>query len=227
MTPDQIVHQTWDDAVSRVAVAAGRSVTTDRATDRGAAADRAPLRQALLTAYREPLRAYHTLDHIAALLALFDEHGTCAREPDAVRLAILYHDIVYNPRRHDNEAASAAVAVRDLTALGAPPALIARVAALVLATQHGAAPPDRTDTDLCLLLDLDLSVLAAAPAIYDAYAAAIRREYAHVPGLLYRPGRRKVLQRFVDTVPLYLTPHLADRWDAAARQNLRREIAGV
>jgi predicted metal-dependent HD superfamily phosphohydrolase len=215
MTPEQIVRQTLDDAVSRLGMAGCRSVTVDVA----------PTQQALLTAYREPLRAYHTLDHIAALLDLFEEHGKLAAEPDAVRLAILYHDIVYNPRRPDNEAASAAVAVRDLTVLGAPTALIERVAALVLATQHGTTSPDPADTDLCLLLDLDLSVLAAAPAIYDAYAAAIRREYAHVPGLLYRPGRRKVLQRFLDTAPLYLTPQLADRWDAAARQNLAREIS--
>jgi predicted metal-dependent HD superfamily phosphohydrolase len=206
------VSQTWDNMIVGMGLA------------NGAASD---MRVALLTAYAEPARAYHTLEHIAALLTLFDTHGSGVVDRDAVLLAILYHDVVYDPKRADNEAASARLATRDLAALGAPPALIGRVAALVLATQHGAKPADPMDTDLCLLLDLDLSVLAAAPAAYDAYAAAIRREYTHVPSLLYRPGRRKVLQHFLNTVPLYRTQPLAARWDAAARQNLRREIAGL
>jgi len=32
-----------------------------------------------------------------------------------------------------------------------------------------------------ILISIDLSILAAEPSRYDAYAAAIRNEYAHVP----------------------------------------------
>ena len=214
MTADAQLVAAWNQLTARLAASTGQSL-------RNAALDR------LLAAYREPHRAYHTVEHIAALLALFARHGGSAHDPDAVRLAILYHDVVYDPRRADNEAVSAELAQRDLTALGIGPTLIQRVAQLVLATQHGVHPPDAADTDLALLVDLDLSVLAAAPGAYDAYAAAIRREYAHVPSLLYRPGRRRVLQKFLDAGQLYLTPSLRAAWEAPARANLARETASL
>jgi predicted metal-dependent HD superfamily phosphohydrolase len=218
MTADTRLSMAWDELAAKLAPSSGQSL-------RDATRDR------LLAAYREPHRAYHTVEHIVALLALFAMHGGSARDPDAIRLAILYHDAVYDPRRSDNEAVSADVARRDLVALGIGPALVQRVTQLVLATQHGAHPPDAADTDhdtdLALLLDLDLSVLAAAPAAYDAYAAAIRREYAHVPDLLYRPGRRRVLQKFLGTGQMYLTPALKLSWEAPARVNLAREIASL
>jgi predicted metal-dependent HD superfamily phosphohydrolase len=210
-TSDERVETAWDQLTAKVAS------TSDPARRR-------TMRQQLLAAYREPHRAYHTLDHIAALLALFDVHGGSARDPDAVLLAILYHDVVYDPRRSDNEAVSAQIAARDLTELGVAPRLVARVADLVLATQHGVHSPDAADTDLALLLDLDLSVLAASMGDYDAYAAAIRHEYAHVPSLLYRPGRRRVLEKFLAADQLYLTADLKAQWEQPARANLAREI---
>jgi predicted metal-dependent HD superfamily phosphohydrolase len=214
MLPDERLMATWDQLAVRLAPSAP-------------AATRDAMRDRLLAAYNEPHRAYHTVAHIAALLALFDVHGGRARDPDALRLAILYHDAVYDPRRSDNEAVSADMAERDLTALGAGKELIERVVQLIRATQHGAHAVDPADTDLALLLDLDLSVLAASPADYDAYAAAIRREYQHVPGLLYRPGRRRVLQAFLDAGQLYLTPSLRAQWEQPARANLAREINGL
>ena len=48
-------------------------------------------------AYREPHRHYHTLDHIADLLTLLGRHGKGTADRDALELAILFHDIVYDP----------------------------------------------------------------------------------------------------------------------------------
>jgi predicted metal-dependent HD superfamily phosphohydrolase len=181
----------------------------------------------LVAAYCEPHRAYHTVAHIAALLELLDLHAATVRDADLVTLAILYHDAVYDPRRADNEAASAEVARQDLAALGVNDGRIERVSHLVLATQHGVHVPDAHDKDLALLLDLDLSVLAAPAADYDVYARAIRREYSHVPDLLYRPGRRRVLQKFINADQLYLTPTLQTAWQHAAKANLIREIGSL
>jgi predicted metal-dependent HD superfamily phosphohydrolase len=181
MTPEERIVRAWTDALVRIAPAA------DAARSRGMCA-------ALLAAYAEPSRHYHDGAHIAAMLALFDRHGGLAVDPDAVTLAILYHDCVYDARRGDNEAASAAASARDLGGLGVSDELQRRVVHLIQATRHGASVPDPADGDLALLLDLDLSVLAAGPAVYDAYAAAIRREYAHVPEPLYKAGRGRVLR---------------------------------
>ena len=180
----------------------------------------------LVCAYAEPHRHYHTLDHIAALLRLLEEHGRGVGDHDAVALAILFHDVVYDPARHDNEDASAAHTIDRLTRLGFPRELVAKVARYVSATAHGQdalSPED--DADLALLLDLDLSVLAVAPAEYHAYAQAIRREYAHVAEEPYRSGRRRVLQVFLAREGIYRTEQLRALWEARARANIADEIA--
>ena len=102
----------------------------------------------LVCAYGEPHRHYHTLDHIAALLRLLEEHGRGVGDHDAVALAILFHDVVYDPARHDNEDASAAHTIDRLTRLGFPRELVAKVARYVSATAHGQdalSPEDDAD----------------------------------------------------------------------------------
>jgi predicted metal-dependent HD superfamily phosphohydrolase len=180
----------------------------------------------LVHAYSEQGRHYHTLDHIAALFHLLDRHGAGLIDRNAVELAIFFHDAVYAPTRSDNEEQSAALARERLTALGLPAALVASVADLVLATQHGSEPSaQQDDADMALLLDLDLSILAADRPAYAAYAQAIRSEYAVYPDLIYRPGRRRVLGEFLARPRIYRTGLLHELWDAAARANLAWELA--
>jgi predicted metal-dependent HD superfamily phosphohydrolase len=178
----------------------------------------------LVRAYAEPHRHYHTLDHVADLLRLWEKHGG-ASDAGAVRLAILFHDAVYDPMRRDNEAASAKLAVRQLSALGFPQQLLGKIETYILATRHGAAPQAMEDADLDMLLDLDLSVLAAASDRYRIYALAIRQEYSAVPDALYRPGRRRVLEGFLARPQIYRTERLRALWEAPARANLSAEIA--
>jgi len=180
----------------------------------------------IMRGYAEPHRHYHTIEHIASLLRLLDEHGHKVIDRDAMVLAILFHDIVYDPARHDNEEASADVAAERLAQLGLPDRLIIKVRRYILATRHGESVGTIDETDLALLLDLDLSVLATAPALYRVYALAIRREYAHVPDVLYRSGRRHVLEGFRARERIYRT-ELHALWEEPARANLAGEIAGL
>lgn len=211
MTAQELVSRAWRDLAHR----------------HGCAADSAERVLAdLVRAYGEPHRHYHTLSHIANLLQLLDEHGGIA-DGDAVTLAILFHDAVYDPARQDNEAASATLAREQLMLLGLPQQLIAKVEYYILATQHGASLSVGGDADLHVLLDLDLSVLAATPDRYRAYAQAIRQEYAAVPDALYRSGRRRVLEGFLARPQIYRTERLRALWEASARANLSSEIAGL
>jgi predicted metal-dependent HD superfamily phosphohydrolase len=205
-----LVRRTWHDVVARVAATASR-------VDRGIWFD------GLAAAYDEPHRAYHELRHIAAMLRGLSAQA--GQGSDALVLAILFHDVIYDPTRNDNEAESALRAQRVLTALGVSPALTKRVSELVLATAHFATASRETDPETALLLDLDLAILAATPADYDAYCKAIRHEYKHVPDDAFAAGRKRVLAHFIALRPLFLTPALADRWDAAARENLAGELA--
>jgi predicted metal-dependent HD superfamily phosphohydrolase len=198
MSARELVSDAWRDLARRLSCDAASAEST---------------LQELVRAYAEPHRHYHTHDGVSDI--------------DTVKLVILFHDAVYDPARHDNEAASANLAVRQLSALGFPRPLLGKVERYILATQHGAAPQATGDADLNTLLDLDLSVLAAAPDRYRAYALAIRQEYAAVPDTLYRPGRRCVLEGFLARPQIYRIERLRTLWEAAARANLSGEIAAL
>ncbi|MGC4854893.1 metal-dependent phosphohydrolase [Micromonospora sp. DT4] len=179
----------------------------------------------LLARWREPHRHYHTVAHLGVVLDVVDRHAGLAGRPDLVRLAAWCHDAVYDPRAAGdaNERDSATLAGRLLTGLGVPAPAVAEVRRLVLLTAgHRVAPGD---SDGALLCDADLAVLAGPPAAYDRYAAAIRREYAHVPDPAFRSGRATVLTGLLALPTLFRLAPLAARWEAPARDNLRRELA--
>jgi predicted metal-dependent HD superfamily phosphohydrolase len=177
---------------------------------------------ALLARWREPHRAYHTTAHLTAVLDRLDELPGVT---DAVRLSAWFHDAVYDPRATDNEARSAELAEAVLPPLGVAAGTVAEVARLVRLTA-GHRPVDG-DTAGAVLCDADLAVLAGTPEDYRAYAAAIRREYRHVPDGAFRTGRAAVLADLLDRLQLYNTPAGRRRWEAAARANMAAELTGL
>jgi predicted metal-dependent HD superfamily phosphohydrolase len=180
----------------------------------------------LLRAYSEPGRQYHTIEHIASLFRQLEDYGHAVVDRDAMALAILFHDVVYDPLRHDNEEKSAALARHRLASVGFPDEVVAKVARYIHATKHG-QDLVTNDPDLAVLLDLDLSTMAAAPAEYRMYADAIRREYARVPDGMYRLGRRRILEGFLARARIYRTDQLHELWEERARDNMSREIADL
>jgi predicted metal-dependent HD superfamily phosphohydrolase len=78
-----------------------------------------------------------------------------------------------------------------------------------------------------VLISIDLSILAAEPPRYDAYAAAIRKEFAHVPDDAYRAGRSGVLSRFAARPVIFPDPAFARAHEKKARDNLARELASL
>ncbi|WP_433530099.1 HD domain-containing protein [Micromonospora sp. CA-263727] len=178
----------------------------------------------LVERWREPHRHYHDLEHLTAVLDVVDRYASAAARPELVRLAAWCHDAVYDPRAPGdrNEHDSAALGDLLLTRAGLPAAEVAEVHRLVLLTAGHAVDP--ADADGALLCDADLAILAAPPPEYDRYAAAIRREYAHVPEPDYRTGRARVLTALLTLPALYRTPALATRWEPPARTNLTHEL---
>ena len=172
--------------------------------------------------YSEPARHYHTLRHVAAMLATLRSFRDQCQDATALELAVWFHDAVYDARRGDNEEESAAFADAALAPANVSEVTRDRVKRLILATKTHRAGPD--DADCRILLDADLAILGASPADYDAYAAAIRREYDWVPEADYRAGRARVLRGFLDRDRLYRTEALA-ALEQPARANLSREIA--
>jgi predicted metal-dependent HD superfamily phosphohydrolase len=172
--------------------------------------------------WAEGHRKYHTLQHLRECLALFDRDRLLAEHPGEVAIALWFHDAIYDTTRHDNEAESADWARRELRAIGAPPEGADRVHALVMATRHSDVP---ATPDERLLVDIDLAILGADEARFDAYERQVRDEYAHVPEALFRARRREILHAFVERAPIYNTPTYVRRFEAAAKANLGRSLA--
>jgi predicted metal-dependent HD superfamily phosphohydrolase len=176
----------------------------------------------LLARWGEPHRHYHTVSHLAFVLAVIDEHATHAVDATAVRLAAWFHDAIYDPHRVDNEEASALLAESSLPGMGVSPDRVAEVARLIrLTASHDPAPGDRNGE---LLSDADLAVLASPPETYASYTTGVRREYAHVSDADFAVGRASVLHNLLSLARLYHTPALRERWEEAARANVSREL---
>jgi len=175
----------------------------------------------LVAAYSAPNRHYHNLGHIEdCLAALASVDGLSAADQDVLTQAIWWHDVVYDPTRSDNEELSAQLAEQAVSA-----SIRQEVGRLIRLTRtHQVAPDDRLGS---ILISIDLSILGAPIDRYDAYAAAIRKEFAHVPDEAYRSGRRDVLRRFTSRAVIYPYADFAKRHDHQARDNLAREIASL
>ncbi len=185
----------------------------------GAAGEGNTLFEQLKAAYAEPQRHYHTLQHLGECLAAFDEAQALAEHPHAVEMALWFHDAIYDVKVHDNEQRSAEWSRDALLAAGVSSESAKHVHDLVLATRHTAVPSGQDER---LLVDIDLSILAAERARFDEYEQQIRQEYRYVPGFLFRRKRREILKGFLDRPAIYSTPHFHDRLEGRARDNLRR-----
>jgi len=173
-----------------------------------------------------PDRGYHGWSHPLALLKLHAEVEDKLNDAEAVRCAILLHDAIYEPRRKDNESRSAALAAEMLKGVVPEPTL-GRTLRLIEATAHHEIPahlPADEVADMAMFLDMDLSILGAAPAVFDAYEAGVRHEYREVPEEAFRSGRAAILEGFLAREALYFSDWGRERFEVAARENLARSV---
>ncbi|TYA75040.1 hypothetical protein FUA24_13495 [Seonamhaeicola marinus] len=142
---------------------------------------------------------------------------------DAVLFAVWYHDIIYSATKKDNEVQSANYAQERLTSLNLEKGLIETIKTLIISTQkHEIILTENNDN--ALLLDMDLSILGSSWEDYHKYLKNIRKEYAIFPNFMYRKGRKKVLQHFLERDTLYFTAYFQSKFEAQARKNLNKEI---
>lgn len=172
---------------------------------------------ALLTAYTEPQRHYHSQQHLAECLRHFEQVRHLAHHPGEVAIALWFHDAVYDVQGKSNERRSADWAVRVLHACRAGQSTQQSVEQLIMATKHDATP---LQADAQLLVDIDLCILGATPERFAEYDRQVRAEYSWVPRLIYNAKRKSVLQSFLARPQLYNTPYFSARYEAQAHLNL-------
>ncbi len=184
-------------------------------------------------AYGVPPRSYHSWAHIEAVFRQFDlvAAGPGWRQPVEVASAMLFHDIVYDASKRDNEAKSAHLARAWLTeefATRPDPVDLERVSSLIMLTaRHGSFSPGDfvADPDAAHFLDADMAILGAPDREFDFYDQNVAREYTpHVNSFLYGILRRRFLSKLLDAERIYLSDFFHARLDQPARANLRRAL---
>ena len=188
----------------------------------GAQGDANAVYNDLVARYSEPHRAYHTLEHIGHCLDEFEQVRHLATNPDAVELALWYHDAIYDTKTKDSEERSAALAVEEARNASLPDSFGQSVANLIMATKHTTAP---TDPDVQLLVDTDLSILGQTEDKFDEYERQVRKEYEWVAKDAFTAGRSAILKSFLDRPTIYSTPFFRNKYEAQARANIARSLA--
>jgi predicted metal-dependent HD superfamily phosphohydrolase len=175
-------------------------------------------------AYQGKNRFYHNLDHVADLLAQAQVHREVIKDFDGLCFSIFYHDLVYSSLRKDNEHKSALIARQRLQELSVPDAVLEKCVRQIEATKSHQIPNQNNDPDLPYFLDFDLSILGSDWDRYSGYALAIRREYRIYPSWMCRKGRKKALLHFLERPRLFFTDEYYAKYEAKARENLKREL---
>lgn len=187
--------------------------------------------------HSEPHRHYHTWDgHILPMLAKFEIFHDTFNYPDAVILAILFHDFVYEvePSKYpSNEMLSAAAMVKMLQkhykwytiSKNGRDNIKFAIKLIMATTKHNpyrnrATLSDKHIADVEKFLDIDLGILAAEDKdLLLWYEDAIRKEFSIYEDLVYNDGRSKVLHAFLERPTIFYSI-TKGRSNGQARANL-------
>lgn len=167
-------------------------------------------------------RHYHNLQHLDSLYKQLAMARDQIARWETILFSLFYHDIIYNPLKSNNEEKSAELAEKRMKQLAVPDDLIELCKAQILATKTHL---QSTDNDTNYFTDADLSILGQPWETYSLYCKNVRKEYAMVPDLLYKPGRKKVLNHFLSMDRIFKTDFFYSKYEQAARQNLAMELA--
>ena len=179
--------------------------------------------------YSEPWRAFHIWDHVLDLYDRFLSVVDRLHDPQAVFLAIAYHDASYDPLSSQKERLSACLARADLVRFLGMSHFVARVCTFIEASHHHLVPADlpaHETSDLSYFLDMDLSGLGASWERYIADNTQVRAEYPQTSHADFITESSAVLGGFAQRSPLYHTEYFRSRYEASAQANLQRTLAG-
>lgn len=187
------------------------------------------IESALKSLHDAPGRHYHVWNHPLAMRTLAERHAHLITDMQSVLMMIAFHDAVYDSRRNDNEEQSAALAREMLSGIVPPEQLDFIVAGIIATKRHlipdGLSPGQRGD--IAFLLDADLSILGTEAMEFDAFDAAVRKEYDWVTDDEWRVGRAAVIRSFSQRRAIYLTSEFRATYEDQARRNIARLLKAL
>ena len=191
-----------------------RRCLNEAATDASAA-----IHQRLVDAYSEPQRHYHSLAHIDHCLSIFDQCKSLAANPDALEIAVWFHDVIFEPGKHDNEASSAEL-YQELSAGVHDTEFRELVDRLIMATLHDGR--SLGDNDAGYMIDIDLSSFGLPWEDFLRDSQHLREENAHLSDAEYYRRQGDFQSCLLARPRFYLTDFFCQRYEQQARDNLAR-----
>jgi predicted metal-dependent HD superfamily phosphohydrolase len=138
--------------------------------------------------------------------------------PSLLYLAILFHDVVYDTNRKDNEEKSAEFAENWLKNKFVNEE-IKEVKRLILATKH--QHKNETDKDAQIIVDCDLAGLGQSWEGYKKNGENIRKEYSQFSDEEFKNGRIKFLENMLKQPKIF---YILTLLESKARENMKREL---
>lgn len=174
----------------------------------------------LVEGYSQPWRHYHALNHIRACLDRLDEVRDSLGDPDAVELALWFHDAVYQPTAADNELRSALLFDKVL-GVSMPTPRADRIHAMIMATVHPSTPEDN---DGRFLVDIDLSSFALPREEFLRDTVLLRKESARLTDAQFQHGMLTFFKKMLARPTIYLTDYFRAECEEQARTNLSDKV---
>ena len=177
----------------------------------------------LVDLYAEPHRHYHTLGHIRHCLHEFDRASAFMDHPDAVELALWFHDAIYVSGAQDNERRSADL-FREYANGFTNTGFQQRIDDLIMATTHRESPRQRDEQ---FIVDIDLSSFGLPWEAFMQDGLRIRAEFPHVEDDAYYPGHLRFLRGLCNRPSFFFTDCFRQRYERTACENIRRLVADL
>lgn len=174
--------------------------------------------------YSAKKRHYHTLQHLENLLQQLHAVKTHIKNWNTLLFTLYYHDVIYNALKRTNEEKSAEFAQSRMQLIAVPDEHINNCVEQILATKKHAASED---SDTNFFTDADLSILGQEWDMYAAYYKNVRKEYSLYPDIIYIPGRKKVLQHFLQMERIFKTDHFFNKFELQAKENMQQELEAL
>ncbi len=170
--------------------------------------------------YSQTGRYYHTLQHIEECL----EHSLAIQHnisnPTAMLLAVLFHDIIYNPQADNNEERSA-IEAKTLLKNGYSEKELAKIESLILVTKH---PSPITNQDEAYMVDIDCAIFGSSESRYREYCKQVRMEYHQFSDSDFLKGRKAFLTTMLSQENLYHTTYFQSHYTKIALKNISSEM---
>lgn len=219
-----------------------RALTAGDAEDFQDLLRRAPVaedaKRALVSRMTSSDRYYHDAFHLARLWSRHRRHARDAgldvpEIETLIACAIAYHDAVFEAQRPDNEERSAQLWLGDSDGATMDDADRHWVRDTIRATRDHANRPSGKAADAGLrrlardwVLDLDLTPLGEPRRAFERNTRLLRREANPSNEAEYDARQRAFFHHFLSQERIYHTPVLAAQYEAQARRNIARALAG-